>query len=155
MLRSRSIICVPLLSCLSLLAQSFTPFSVLHRLAAAKGRKEDRGIGAPPPLSPLYSSKFQFCRCVHRRRKEPGLTGTNSIACLNEVGVADSIFLQSAPHGSNFSQNRPETTKLRLLSNSILKVSSLWLEISMSVSTSGKKLNTFSGESKYGFFFNL
>ena len=67
--------------------------------------------------------------------------------------VADSNFSQNAPSGSNFSQNGPETTKLRLLPNSILKARSLWLEISMSVSTSRKKLDTFSVESKYGIIF--
>ena len=72
---------------------------------------------------------------------------------FKQFNVAVSNSLQNAPRGSNFSQNGLETTKLRLLSNSILKARSLWLEISMSVSTSRKKLDTFSVESKYGIIF--
>merc|ERR1719264_44554 len=67
--------------------------------------------------------------------------------------VTDANFSQNAPCGSNFSQIGPRTTKLRLLSNSILKARPFWLELYMSVSTSWKKLDTFSGESKYGIIY--
>ena len=143
-----SLLCPPLLS--------FPSGSVIHSLLCSppprrskgKGREEDRQRNrcATSPLPPLLFKVPILPVCSQEKE------GTRPKWSEN---VTDANFSQNAPCGSNFSQIGPRTTKLRLLSNSILKVSSLWLEISMSVSTSGKKLNTFSGESKYGFFFNL
>ena len=127
---------------------SFPSGSVIHSLLRSlrprrsKGKRGgQRNRCATSPLPPLLFKVPILPVCSQEKE------GTRPKWSEN---VADSNFSQNALCGSNFSQIGPGTTKLRLLSNSILKARSLWLELYMLVSTSGKKVDTFSGESKYG-----